>query len=67
MVLTYMVNPENEPVTVVIVNYNAGAWLLKTIQSCLSQVQEVIIVDNASTDDSLSQVRKTFVNETKIK
>ncbi len=47
-------------VSVIIVNYNAGHYLLDAVQSVLAQTRvdlEVIVVDNASTDDSLAAVR----------
>jgi GT2 family glycosyltransferase len=43
------------PVDVIIVNYNAGALLKDAIDSVLSTPEtKVIVVDNASTDDSLT-------------
>ena len=36
------------PVTVVIVNYNAGAVLADCLEGVLSQAAEVVVVDNAS-------------------
>lgn len=44
----------NESVDVVIVNYNAGAVLLDCVRSVLLQCRQVIVVDNASHDDSLA-------------
>lgn len=43
-----------ESVDVVIVNYNAGAVLLDCVRSVLPQCRRVIVVDNASHDDSLA-------------
>lgn len=40
-------------VSLVVVNYNAGQLLAKCVQSSLDQVDEIIIVDNASDDSSL--------------
>ncbi len=43
-------------VSLITVNYNAGEFLRACISSALSQVDEVIVVDNASSDDSLAQL-----------
>ena len=51
----------------VVVNYNSGAFLKGCVQSVLSQADEVIIVDNASTDDSLDQLIACFENEPRLK
>ena len=42
-------------VAAIIVNYNAGEWLLRSAQSALqdAQIAKVYVVDNASTDSSL--------------
>lgn len=55
-----MAGRKETAVSVVIVNYNAGRYLLEAVQSVLTQSRvglEVIIVDNASTDGSLEPVR----------
>ena len=54
-------------ISVVVVNYNSGAFLKGCVQSVLSQADEVIIVDNASTDDSLDQLIACFENEPGLK
>jgi hypothetical protein len=41
-------------VSAVIVNHNAGRLLQACVASVLPQVREVVVVDNASTDDSLA-------------
>ncbi|GAA5163735.1 glycosyltransferase family 2 protein [Viridibacterium curvum] len=47
-----------ERVSVLIVNYNAGAGLALCVRSTLSQADEVIVVDNASHDDSMQAIRE---------
>ena len=56
-------------VSVVIVNYNAGQFLTACIDSALaqvSQVSEVLVVDNASTDLSLERCTEYFPEEPKL-
>jgi len=43
-------------VGVLIVNYNAGAWLKRCIASLDASAGEIIIVDNGSSDDSLDGI-----------
>jgi GT2 family glycosyltransferase len=54
-------------ISVVVVNYNAGAFLMECIRSTLAQVDEIIVVDNASTDSSLDLCWQTFADEPKLK
>ena len=49
--------PAPLPVSVVIVNYNAGPLLHDAVASVLGTVAEVVVVDNASHDDSLAPLR----------
>jgi GT2 family glycosyltransferase len=61
-----MIMVDNVPVRVsmVTVNYNAGDHLERCIESALFQVDEVIVVDNASTDESIDLCENKFrVNE----
>ncbi len=48
--------------SVIIVNYNAGALLVKCVEMVLlsPEVKQVIVVDNASHDKSLEEVRQRF-------
>ncbi|MDP2793584.1 MAG: glycosyltransferase family 2 protein [Sulfurisoma sp.] len=49
--------PRHCSITVIVVNWNAGHWLAKTVSALRRQTFagfRVIIVDNASTDDSLA-------------
>jgi len=47
-------------ISVVIVNYNAGEILLECIASALQQAGQIIVVDNASTDNSIVALRNAF-------
>ncbi len=47
-------------VSVVIVNYNAGEILLECIASAQQQAGQIIVVDNASADDSIAALRSAF-------
>ena len=41
-------------VSAVVVNYNAGSLILDCVRLALRQCDEVVVVDNASADDSLT-------------
>jgi GT2 family glycosyltransferase/nucleoside-diphosphate-sugar epimerase len=47
-------------VSVVIVNYNAGEILLECVARAHQQAEQVIVVDNASTDNSIAALRSVF-------
>lgn len=47
-------------VSVVIVNYNAGEILLKCVASAEQQAGQIIVVDNASVDNSIAALRNAF-------
>lgn len=53
-------------ITAVIVNYNSGPYLVECIQTVLSQVSEILVIDNASTDESIDLCKSTFPIEDKI-
>jgi GT2 family glycosyltransferase len=44
----------------VVVNYNAGAIIVDCVRLALQQCNEVVVVDNASTDMSLSLLEQAF-------
>lgn len=46
--------------SVVIVNYNSGEWLVRCASAALKQTSQVIIVDNASNDNSLALIESEF-------
>lgn len=47
-------------VSVVIVNYNAGEILLECIASAQQQAEQIIVVDNASTDNSIAALKNAY-------
>ena len=47
-------------VSVVIVNYNAGKILLECIASAQQQAGQIIVVDNASTDNSIAALKNAY-------
>lgn len=53
-------------VSVVIVNYNAGKWLCESVSAALTQAQQIIVVDNASQDDSLTTLETQFLDDQRI-
>ena len=55
-----------QPVSIVIVNHNAGALLTQCVHAALEQAQEVIIADNASEDRSMDQLAHRFPNENRL-
>lgn len=50
-------------ISVVIVNYNAGSELAECIKGTLPQVNELLLVDNASLDSSVEDCALEFANE----
>lgn len=49
-----------QPVSIVTVNYNGGSLLNQCVNAALDQAQEIIIVDNASSDSSLIELERLF-------
>ncbi|NOQ77596.1 MAG: glycosyltransferase [Methylococcaceae bacterium] len=45
-------------ISAVIVNYNSGQYLQACIKTVVEQVDEIIIVDNDSTDNSISMIKE---------
>lgn len=54
-------------ISTIIVNYNAGSGLVACIQSVIGQVQEVILVDNASRDNSIELVESQFAGDARLR
>lgn len=44
--------------TIAVVNFNAGSYLLSCVRSAISQCDELVIIDNASTDGSMDDVTR---------
>jgi len=69
--LTRSSNPEisssSNAVSLIIVNYNACECIVACVSSALGQVGEVIVVDNASSDDSLVQLEAAFPGDPRLK
>jgi len=60
------ISSTSDTVSLIIVNYNACECIVACVSSALNQVDEVIVVDNASSDDSLAQLEATFPSEQKL-
>ena len=58
---------DQPPVSVVIVNYNAGQFLTECVRSALPQACEVLVVDNSSTDGSLDLCVQRFPEEHRLR
>lgn len=48
------------PLSVVVVNYNAGHLLLQCVEASLAQAAQVIVVDNCSTDLSMDMLASSM-------
>jgi GT2 family glycosyltransferase len=62
MALTFPADPLGgaRPATAVIVTFNGARWIVACLQSLQSEyVDQIIVVDNASTDDTVQLVRQT--------
>ena len=56
-------NPDGIDASVIVLNYNGRQWLEGCLTATSGQMdgrQELIVVDNASTDDSVELVVRTF-------
>jgi len=50
-------------VAVIIVNHNAGALLIDSVRAALAQAEQVIVVDNDSSDASMDLLANQFPRE----
>ncbi len=56
-------NGKSSYVMVVIINFNSGAYLTQAVEALKAQTYRsftIVVVDNASTDDSLARMRQRF-------
>lgn len=58
--MTPVVLPGRDDVSVVIVNYNAGSLLTECVRGALAGSRKVLVVDNDSTDGSLLECERQF-------
>lgn len=49
-----------QPISAIIVNYNAGPILTQCVQAVLQQAEQVLVIDNASSDSSLFELESRF-------
>src|SRR6478609_822446 len=57
---------QNKLLSIIIVNYNSGTYAVDCIDSLLKQVGisfEIIVIDNASQDNSVDLLRAKFVDQ----
>jgi len=59
--------PTLEPVSIVIVNYNAGRLLAECLEAALTQAREVILLDNASRPSSFEPVAARFATNERLR
>lgn len=57
----------SDTVSLIIVNYNASECIVACVLSALNQVDEVIVVDNASNDDSLAKLERAYPHDRRLK
>jgi len=57
----------SDAVSLIIVNYNASECIVACVLSALNQVDEVIVVDNASSDDSLAKLERAIPRDRRLK
>ncbi len=54
-------------ISVIVVNYNAGSLLTDCIRSVIAQADEIVVVDNASSDKSLETCINRFPDNPQLK
>jgi len=54
-------------VSILVVNYNAGPLLADCVRTGLEQAEEIVVVDNASSDGSMEALVEQFPLETRLK
>ena len=58
--------PLDMSLTAIVVNYNAGPLLVDCVRRALAQCGEVIVVDNASADNSIALLEQAFAGNTNL-
>jgi GT2 family glycosyltransferase len=56
-----------DSVSIIIVNYNSGSSLTECVKQAITQARETIVVDNASTDNSLEELESAFPDDSRLK
>jgi GT2 family glycosyltransferase len=59
-------NTALQAVSVVVVNHNTGAMLIECVRSALAQAEQVVVVDNNSSDSSMDQLATKFATEPRL-
>jgi GT2 family glycosyltransferase len=62
----YTWNGDAANVSAVVVNYNAGELLVDCVRAALAEAQQVVVVDNASSDHSLELLESCFDGEPRL-
>lgn len=57
----------NLPITAIIVNYNAGYGLLDCVASIIDDIGEILVVDNASNDESIVMLQATYAHKSHLR
>jgi GT2 family glycosyltransferase len=54
------------PISVIVVNHNAGALLSECVKAVLRSVEQVVVVDNHSADDSMQHLMGLFGSDPRL-
>ena len=61
-----IVHKEGRQLSLIVVNFNAGAYLQACITSVKNDCDQILVVDNASTDNSSVELRRKFYDLEKL-
>lgn len=59
-------NRYKQSISAIVVNYNAGPLLTQCVQAALLQTKQVIVIDNASSDSSLTELVARFAADSHL-